>query len=169
MGAMGQNTIRQSVRKLSILSDKIIVAVSGPVGLGQRINGRVADLYTEGKLAGLKSVDAMTVIRQAIWPDIYGEIQPASAAKNLIGQIAGLSSLSHTVVALPLNKKPSLFQFDQQGAPEEATGDLPFVSIGSGQSTADPFLAFIRKIFWPDDLPGLDGNLFGLVDTGTRY
>src|SRR5690349_11554736 len=99
---MGQNTIRQNARKLTILSHKIIVGVSGPIGLGQRINGRIGDLYSEGKLAGKKSVDGMRIIREAIWPDMHGELQAASTARNLIGPAASLSALSHTVVALPL-------------------------------------------------------------------
>ena len=165
LGTMGQNTIRQNARKLTILSHKIIVGVSGPVGLSQRINGRISDLYGAGKLVGQKSVDGMRTIREAIWPDIYGELQAASAAKNLIGPVATLSALCHTVIALPLDKKFALLQFDQQGAPEEATQDLPFISIGSGQTTADPFLAFIRKIFWRDALPSLETGIFSALWT----
>jgi len=66
---------------------------------------------------------------------------------------------------MPLDRKFALFQFDQQGAPEEATEDLPFVSIGSGQSTADPFLAFIRKVFWPNSLPTLEMGIFSTLWT----
>ena len=73
-GAMGQQTIRQSARKLNILSHRIIVGVSGPIGLGQRINGRISALYSDGKLAGKNPVEAMTIIRAAIWPDISGEL-----------------------------------------------------------------------------------------------
>lgn len=164
-GTMGQYTIRQNVKKLNILSNRIIVGVSGPVGLGQRINGRVADLYSESKLTGKKPVDAMRIIREAIWPDIHGELQAASVAKNLIGGLAANSALSHTVIALPLDKQFALFQFDQQGAPEEATDDLLFVSIGSGQSTADPFLAFVKKIFWRDALPSLETGIFSALWT----
>jgi hypothetical protein len=49
----------------------------------------------------------------------------------------------------------SLCQFDQQGTPEQATENLPFVAIGSGQPLADPFLSFLRRIFWPTRLPTL--------------
>ena len=66
---------------------------------------------------------------------------------------------------MPIDKKFALFQFDQQGAPEEATEDLPFISIGSAQATADPFLAFIHKIFWPTLLPTLEMGIFSTVWT----
>jgi hypothetical protein len=42
---------------------------------------------------------------------------------------------------------------------------LPFVSVGSGQSTADPFLAFIRDIFWPKRMPSLNDGIFATVWT----
>jgi 20S proteasome alpha/beta subunit len=164
-GAMGQRTIRQSVTKLHIISNRVVVGVSGPIGLSQRITGRIEDLYHEGKLTGAKSVKAMTLIREAIWPDIFGELQAASIAKNVIGPVAMDSALASSIVALPLERKPALFQFDQQGAPEEATTDLPFVAIGSGQPTADPFLAFVRKIFWPKELPSLEMGIFSALWT----
>src|SRR5215217_2360368 len=163
LGAMGQQTIRQSVRKLSIISQKIIVGVSGPVGLSQRFNWRIEEMYTNNKLANKKTPEAMNIIRAELWKDIEGEMNSAAVARNLIGQAAYSSALSSSVVALPLDKKFALIQFDQQGAPEEATEHLPFVSIGSGQPTADPFLAFIRRIFWPDALPSLETGIFSTV------
>ena len=135
------------------------------MGLGQRINGRIGDLYSEGKLSNKKPVEAMSIIRAAIWPDISGELQAAAVTKQVIGQLALPSCLSHSVVALPIDRKFALFQFDQQGAPEEATEDLPFISIGSAQATADPFLAFIHKIFWPTSLPTLEMGIFSTVWT----
>lgn len=107
----------------------------------------------------------MAIIRAAIWPDISGELQAAAVTQQVIGQLALPSCLSHSVVALPVDKKFALFQFDQQGAPEEATEDLPFISIGSAQATADPFLAFIHKIFWPTSLPTLEMGIFSTLWT----
>lgn len=50
LGSMGNRTVIQSVKKLSTIQDKIIVGVSGSVGLSQRINGVV------DKLVHLKSL-----------------------------------------------------------------------------------------------------------------
>lgn len=164
-GTMGQHTIRQSARKLSIISHQIILGVSGPIGLSQRIHWRIEDLYSAGSLTGKKSTEGMTIIRGAIWPDISGELQAAAVAQQVIGQHAWPSALSSSILALPLDKKFALFQFDQQGGPEEATEDLPFISIGSAQATADPFLAFIRKVFWPTSLPNLEMGIFSTLWT----
>ena len=43
-----------------------------------------------------------------------------------------------------------------------ATKDLPFVSIGSGQMIADPFLAFLRRIFWKDRSPSVSEGIFAV-------
>jgi hypothetical protein len=30
---------------------------------------------------------------------------------------------------------------------------MPFISLGSGKLSADPFLGFLRKVYWPTKLP----------------
>ena len=70
------------------------------------------------------------------------------------------SAVATSVLALPLDGEPRLFQFDHQCAPEEASEDLPFIAIGSGEAIADPFLAFLRRIFWPTTLPSLVDGVF---------
>jgi hypothetical protein len=40
---------------------------------------------------------------------------------------------------------------------------MPIVSIGSGQLVADPFLAFIRRIFWPSVPPTLSEGILAVV------
>jgi hypothetical protein len=36
---------------------------------------------------------------------------------------------------------------------EYMTPDMPFISMGSGKASADLFLGFLRKVFWPITLP----------------
>ena len=75
------------------------------------------------------------------------------------------TSLCKSLVALPVNHKPCLMQFDFNGAPELATSHLPFVALGSGQPIADPFLAFLRRLFWPDHEPTVAEGRFAAVWT----
>jgi 20S proteasome alpha/beta subunit len=162
--ALGQHTIRQETTKLDILENRVIVGVSGPIGLGQRIKAEIQSLWTDSKL-GLgtqKPTEAMKIIREALWQKHIGpELKVAQEAAGAIGQPLALqSALVHTVVCVPLKGIPRLFQFNQQGAPEEATDTLPFVAIGSGQFIADPFLAFLRRIFWRDCLPTVNDGIF---------
>jgi hypothetical protein len=48
-----------------------------------------------------------------------------------------------------------LIEITPQVAVEFMTADMPFISMGSGKASADPFLGFLRKVFWPAGLPTL--------------
>jgi hypothetical protein len=144
------------VKKLISIRDSIILGVSGPVGLGQLFEGSIHQLWDQKKLSGKDSIQGREIIRDSFRPHIIREFACAAETRKAIGDQAAVQGiLSSTVVALSLSRAPCLFQFDHQGAPEAATEQLPFVSIGSGQPIADPFLAFLRRIFWPTRLPSL--------------
>jgi len=162
---MGQGTVLQPTKKLNIVLGRIIVAVSGPVGLSQRITGEMELIWREKAIAGQKSFQAMTTIRQRLWNHVGMELRVASEAVKLIGNTAAQAALCTAVVALPVDNQPCLLQFDQQCAPEEVTDQLPFVAIGSGQRIADPFLAFLRRVFWRDHQPTLGEGEFAAVWT----
>ncbi len=156
LGVMGQMTIRQqTARKLTILQDHVVVGVSGPVGLGQRFCHEIEALWTGNKLSNKKPVESGVVIADALRKHIMVEMNVAAAAQKAIGPAASNDAVSGCLVALPCSKDPTLIQFDQQGAPEVATKDLPFVAIGSGELIADPFLALVRRLCWPDRMPTL--------------
>ena len=165
LGTASSSTIRQPVRKLSIVRSQVVVGVSGPVGLGQRIVAEIDDTWKNKELSDLSPSQAMTRLRQKLWEHIKTEIEVAALAQNIPGTPAASSAISQTVVAVPCSGKPCLFQFDPQGAPEEATEDLPFIAIGSGQAIADPFLAFLRRIFWKDRLPNQSEGVFAALWT----
>jgi hypothetical protein len=163
---MGQMTATQATKKLEIISDSIIVGVSGPVGLGQRIRGEITGLWENRKFSAKKPYEAMVIIRNALWAHVEPEIKAAQIASAVIPLTAAcMSALSETVVALPILRSPCLFQFDQQCAPEEATHNLPFVAIGSGRAIADPFLAFIRRVLWKGQCPSIAQGTFAAVWT----
>lgn len=165
MGNMGQSTISQPMKKkLQIIDEKIVLGVSGPVGLGQRYNGEISQLWSENKIKG-QPHEVVVILRRALWKHAEDEWKAATVARNAIGNAALQSAISHTLLALPVSGKFCLFQFDQQCSPEEVTENIPFVSIGSGQNIADPFLAFLRRVFWPDKLPSIEEGVFATVWT----
>jgi hypothetical protein len=95
------------------------------------------------------------------------QLQAAAVAQVVQGlAIAPQFAICSTLVALPVNKDPTLIQFTPSCAHEEATKDLPFVAIGSGQLIADPFLAFVRRIFWgQSQLPNINQGVFAALWT----
>ena len=93
----------------------------------------------------------------------------AQASIPFLGQL-GAFSLASTVslVALPvggLTGKPELIQCAYNGQAEAATNDLPYIAIGSGQPIADPHLALLRRVFWPDKLPNIADGIFAAMWT----
>ena len=46
LGSLGNSTVRQEVKKLDVISGKIIVGVSGPVGLGQKLKDKIGKQYS---------------------------------------------------------------------------------------------------------------------------
>ncbi len=176
--AMGHNTILQPTKKLTIISGRVIVGVSGAIGLGQRIIRAIDNLWTQtdpndrhtfstqSGSAPRKPHEAMVKVREKLAPHLLPELQIAAQAAQAVGQQAALqSAVAHTMLAVLVQGNPCLFQFDQQGAPEEATEQLPFISIGAGQAIADPFLAFIRRIFWQPSIPNLGDGIFAVLWT----
>ena len=47
--------------------------------------------------------------------------------------------------------------------PEFKTEKIWYGSMGSGQTLTDPFLAFIRKLFWKDGMPNIEEGIFAAV------
>lgn len=169
LGSMGTWTARQPVKKLELVGDRVAIGVSGPVGLSQLLTDRLRQLWQGGKLSGTlckTSADAMRVLSEEFKKDVHPALHSAQIAAGVLGhQTAAASAICSVVVALPIAKHPSLLQFDQQCTPEAATKDLPFVAVGIGQRTADPFLAFLRRVFWPDRLPNVAEGIFAATWT----
>ncbi len=159
----GLRTVIQPMAKLSIVRGQAIVAVSGPVGTAQLFKDRVDSAYND--LRNMSAEDAGRTLRQAFLQDQEITLKVASLAQSVVGPAAQGDVLCQTLVAAAPGKPPYLVQFDYQCAPELATDDLPFVAIGSGQSIADPFLAFLRRVFWQDSLPSLNEGSFAAVWT----
>lgn len=171
LGVPNQPTVRQSVPKVEIVGGCALIATSGPIGLGQRLAGEFRETIEQHKLpTGMKSHKVMLSLRKTFFEHIGPEMQAAAVAAQLIGSSnAQVSAVSQTLLAMSVDGKARLYEFDAQGAPEEKTASLPFVCLGSGQMLADPFMAFLRGIFWEDGkLPTLNEGLFATVWTLTQ-
>lgn len=171
--ALGQqSTIKQQTsKKLDIIGADVVFGLSGPVGLGQSYKDDIASFVsTKANRAPWKSIgQAKKYFTDAMWKHAEPAWDRAKVVAQTTGaQIAMQDCAAQTVAAFPVGDEPCLVQFTHQCQPEEATTGLPFLSIGSGQPVADPFLAFIRRVFWPQQLPSLNDGILATLWTITH-
>lgn len=168
--SLGQRTVIQPVTKLQVIRGRIVMGVSGQVGLSQLYCDRVEGLWRDNKLGlEVRLPDVMRLVHNAIYQDAQSAIAGAAASVPFLGNNAAAAvAVTASVIALPvggITGRPELIECNHLGMAEVKTTDLPYVAIGSGQSLADPFLAFLRRIFWPNSLPKLADGAFATVWT----
>ena len=152
LGFSGQYTIgQQEVQKIRNLSDRILYSSTGGVGMAQLLTERISRLWRDKILATGTPEACMDKIGKAISEVVTPYMTTAQIVRQLTGDVG--PSLCKSLVAFPVQNAPVLCQFEYNGVPERATSDLPFVALGSGQSIADPFLAFLRRVLWTSSKP----------------
>ncbi len=146
--AAGQiRTIEQTTKKIEIVDEKIIVAGTGQIGLGQRFCNQVEQGWKNGAFKTLGPVSMATKICGLARTDF-------SSTQAPMGQYGAL-------VAFPAEHKLHLCEFSTSDfQPELKTENIWYASMGSGQLIADPFLGFMRKVFWSDGMPSLQDGIF---------
>jgi hypothetical protein len=67
------------------------------------------------------------------------------------------------LVAVPIKREAHLIEYDHIAfQPELKEDKLFYVSMGSGQALADPFLAFVARVLWKNERPTVDKAKFGV-------
>ena len=134
-------TIQQTNNeKVEVLEDKVIISGSGQIGLGQRFKGIVGDLWKSKELDGKPLKD--------------GVHQIAASVVNNFSQTGVQRGQYGALLAMPNGSSAELIEFTVEGfQPEIKTAGNWYVSMGSGQTVADPLLGFVRKAYWGDDAP----------------
>lgn len=139
--------------KISKISSDILVAASGSIGLSSRFSAHVTKAQETGsfrKNGRLGSIDIATMSCQDF---------SASGVPRTTHQGYGIT----TLLAARFSDDVHLIEFgllDFQ--PEIKTSPLHFVSIGSGQNLADPFLAFVNRVIWKNEKPNISMGLLGV-------
>lgn len=148
----GRGVIEQSTsRKIEIIGESVIVAGTGAVGHMQRFTQVVQNLWSQKHFQGKTEIDIGKML--------------ASSGINDFNQTGAMNNLQFAaMVAYPANDQPSLCELP--GGPGifqpeiKKVDDLWFASTGSGQVITDPFLALLRKVYWPDAAPSVQGGVF---------
>jgi len=151
-GAMGQHTVGQSVTKVQVIRDEALYATSGHKGLGQQLCAIVERKQPEFKNQGYAS--NIVKVQEALRPIVDAGFQTAKHAAGVIGNaVAANDCICGGLLAASFKDGLKLIEITPQLAVEFMTNDMPFISMGSGKSIADPFLGFLRKVYWPTTLP----------------
>ncbi|MDD5094685.1 MAG: hypothetical protein PHV74_09945 [Dehalococcoidia bacterium] len=144
-------TMEQPTEKLEVIGSHVIVAGTGQIGLGQRFCAIVQKTW-EAKGFQKSAIDVSRSLSKSTIQD-FAETQARP------GNYGAL-------VAFPCERKYHLCEFSVRDfQPELKTDHLWYCSMGSAQIITDPFLAFIREIFWKDGRPEVPEAIFAATWT----
>jgi hypothetical protein len=157
--SIGQQRLIQILTddKISIIDKKIIIACTGAVGLSQRFYSVVKAAWNPpNKLFQKSCNECIREISRAAIKDFEHTGVPRHPPVQ-----GGLQFGS--LMAAPLDGSAQLIEFSPSDFQPEIKRDrLHFVSMGSGQVLADPFLAFISRVLWGDKQPDIHIGAFGV-------
>lgn len=150
-----QRTIEQLTEKLHVVDDRVLVAGTGSVGVGQRFVDIISDIC-EDEFYKNHDVDGLSVGR-ALSKAALEDLRDTIASKGLYGAL----------VAFPCRKDLYLCEFDTDHfQPELKTLDgIWYASMGSSQHITDSFLGFVRNVFWRDEPPNVNLGQFAVTWT----
>ncbi len=145
--AGNMHLLRLPADKIFIVQDSVIVAGTGSVGLGQRF---------------------LDVV-EANWNATSFVNSPMGWAKQICclsrndfastGSPIGFGAM----IAAPCGPDVDLIEFETGNMqPERKLGKMNFVTMGSGQTLAEPFLAFISRVLWKNQIPTVQSASFGV-------
>ena len=140
-------TERPFDQKLQIVGGQVIVALTGELGLGQRF------------------VAAVTRVYQQPLPPMPIEIGKLCAIEGLKDFFSTGLTLGNfecgALMAFPCAGKPWLCAFSYKTMqPLLVTPDQGSIAMGIGQLLAEPFLSFLRRVFWPAGPPTYQNAIF---------
>jgi Proteasome subunit len=154
--AMGPNPLvhLQSNSKIQIFPENVIVAATGAVGFTQRLYLHVEAAIKGQVFRNMSSMDCATNIAKRLLTDFQN---------SMVQKHPQLGLAFGGVMVAPFKDGPCLVEFATTDfQPEIKKDKMFFVSMGSGQVLADPFLAFVSRVLWKNKMPSIDAGKFGV-------
>lgn len=130
------------------------MAATGSVGLAQRLRHHVEQAISGGVFKNLNIVDCTTNISKRFLTDLTNSLHPNHPQLGI--QFGAL--LATCIKGVPCLVEYATTNFQ----PEVKKDKMFFVSMGSGQVLADPFLAFVARVLWRGVAPSVDEAKFGV-------
>jgi len=154
-GTVSHPTIRTAYKKIRIVSDVAAISVASTTGVLQQYEDVLASNLAGDTLRAIRPVQAMNRLRDGFVETANVQFQVATLIQHEAGTRAWESCVAEVLVATEVAGAYRLYHFDAHLAPQEVTPELPFIAIGSGRLTADPFIAHLRRIYYPERNPDL--------------
>lgn len=143
-----------SNNKIRIFEKQVICATTGSVGLAQRLHLHVLNATKGSVFANLALNDAAGNISTRFLTDCDKTLTWRTGQNGL-----GCGAM----IAACVKGEPQLIEYDHVTfQPEIKEDNLFYVSMGSGQALADPFLAFVARVLWKGSRPTVDQARFGV-------
>ena len=140
--------------KIRIFDNAVIVATTGAVGYTQRLHDHVEAAVRGKVFTNLPARDAAINIPHRFLPDLQKSFAPSWGNDGL---------RFGCLIAAAAQDGPFLAEFGTADfQPEMKVGKIFFVSMGSGQLLADPFLSFVCRVLWRSEMPNVDRGKFGV-------
>jgi hypothetical protein len=162
-----RSTVQLSVKqKIRVVASKVIaVGVAGEGGLGRRIQDEFDITHNVDQLASQSTFLGFHSIRDVVMAQVRKEWSIAAEAERVYGDTVRDDVGVDVLAAAVIGGEANLVHVNRRGGGATVDDDVPWITLGSGQVTADPFLAFLRRIFWPDRVPTLSEGRLGAVWT----
>jgi hypothetical protein len=140
-----QRTIEQPFDKIEIIQGSVIIAGTGPIGMGQRFCACVETAWQQQKK------NSSLEIAKAFTAAGVKDFAATSAPQGEYGALVAYGAAGRPQLA-----ELALLDFQ----PELKSAKLWYASMGSGQMITDPLLALMREVFWSDGPPPLQDGIF---------
>lgn len=151
----GDPAVEEPAGLLRVVGGQVILGVSGPEGLTREISAAL-ESYVAGGDPGRVAPEAhSTGIRDALAEPVGLALAMSEALRRVPGVAVGPGEyvLGGSMIALPARGAPCLYVVDEGLSVTEITEEITCAAIGPARAPAESFLAFLRRLLWPDDQP----------------
>ena len=140
--------------KIQIFDDAVIMATTGPIGYAQRLSYHIDAAVKGAVFKNFTAREATSNVSKRMLTELQGSMAPNWPHEGL--RFGGLMAAS-------VKDGPFLAEFGTTDFQAELKiGKTFFGSMGSGQMLADPFLAFVSRVLWDNEMPAVDEGKFGV-------
>jgi hypothetical protein len=154
--ATGANALMsiESNDKIRIFPDGVIMAATGAVGFSQRLTHHIEQAISGHVFRNLSAHDCTVNISKRLLTDFQNSLVQSYQPQGL---------RFGALLAAAIKGEPCLIEYGTTDfQPEIKQDKLFYVSMGSGQVLAEPFLAFVSRVLWKGIMPTVKDAMFGV-------